>query len=88
MRFGAPAVGQRADHEQTAARLVVGRRVGGHDGELTALGVGDRDAEEAGRGVEGEGEPEVSALDAAVQGRVGCEFKESRALLERLRGEL
>jgi hypothetical protein len=88
MRFGAPAVGQRADHEQTAPSLAICRRVGRYDGELPALGVGDRDAEEAGRGVEGEGEPEVAALDAAVQGRVGCEFKESRALLERLRGEL
>jgi hypothetical protein len=41
---------------------------------LPALGVGDRDAEMAGRGVEGEGEAEVAALDAGVQGRVGGEF--------------
>jgi hypothetical protein len=41
---------------------------------LAALGVGDRDAEEAGRGVESEGEPEVAAPDVAVQGRVGGEF--------------
>jgi hypothetical protein len=41
---------------------------------MLAPGVDDGDAEQAGRGVEGEGEPEVAAVDTTAQGGVGGEF--------------
>ncbi|GHG95200.1 hypothetical protein Srubr_36880 [Streptomyces rubradiris] len=70
-----PAVGERGDHEEAATGLGLlrpGRR-GGY-GDLVTAGVTDRDAERADRGVESEGEAEVTPSDPAVQGRVRGEF--------------